>query len=94
MSGGETELQTEGEDTLMEKVTETNCSVKKLAREHKLRLLVTKGCVIVISCSVLVVGVVLAGVLQHDYSSCDDVVEGTTLHLPLPTPTPISLQLV
>ena len=38
---------------------------------HKLRLLVTKGSVMVVSCSVLVVGVVLAAVLNYDYSICE-----------------------
>ena len=98
MSAEEAEPQSEEEEgPIAEKVElkETSYNEKKLTREHKLRLLVTKGCVIAVSCTVLVVGVVLAGVLRHDYSSCDEwVVETSLLHssLLLPTPTPVFVQ--
>ena len=101
MSAEEAEPQSEEEKGPVEEEVElkgTSYNEKKLTREHKLRLLVTKGCVIAISCAVLVVCVVLASVLQHDYSSCDDaaewVVEPSLLHssLLLPTPTPVFIQ--
>ena len=73
---------------------------KELSRRHKLRLVVSKGSVIVVSCAVLLVGVVLAAVLHHDYSSCEleeeamasasALVSSAALHstsaTPLPTP--------
>ena len=52
-------------------VKETDCTDEKLTRGHKLRLLLSKGSVMVVSCSVLVVGVVLAAVLNYDYSICE-----------------------
>ena len=48
-----------------------DCSEVRLTKRHKLRLLLSKGSVVVVSCSMLLVGVVLGGVLHHDYSSCD-----------------------
>lgn len=53
------------------KKEEADSDIKELTRRHKLRLLVSKGSVIVVSCAVLLVGVVLAAVLHHDYSSCE-----------------------
>lgn len=59
----------EGED--IEDRQDTDSVEKELSRRHKLRLLVSKGSVIVVSCAVLLVGVVLAAILHHDYSSCE-----------------------
>lgn len=65
-------------------VKERDRAEEKLTRVHKLRLLLTKGSVMVVSCSVLVVGVVLAAVLKYDYSICK--IEDTNLQLSvLPT---------
>lgn len=65
-------------------VKERDRAEEKLTRVHKLRLLLTKGSVMVVSCSVLVVGVVLAAVLKYDYSICE--IEDTNLQLSvLPT---------
>lgn len=50
---------------------EAECIEKELSRRHKLRLFVSKGSVIIMSCAVLVVGVVIAAVLRYDYSSCE-----------------------
>ena len=77
---------------------------KELTKQHKLRLLVSKGSMIIVSCGVLVVGVVLAAILHYDYSSCEFedslsvVVSPITAvystgsiagtTAPLPTPTP------
>ena len=59
----------EGED--IEDRQDTDSIEKELSRRHKLRLLVSKGSMIVVSCAVLLVGVVLAAILHHDYSSCE-----------------------
>jgi hypothetical protein len=78
---------------------------KELSRRYKLRLLVSKGSVIVVSCTVLLVGVVLAAILRHDYSSCEldalaiedslSVVVSSTAAMysgtPGPAPTPINV---
>lgn len=58
---------------------EIDYAEEKLTRGHKLRLMLTKGSVVVASCSVLVVGVVLAAVLHYDYSICE--IEDTSLQL-------------
>lgn len=79
---------------------------KQTVRGCKLRLLLTKGSVMIVSCSVLMVGVVLAAVLNYDYSICE--IEDTNLQqmsttfhstsssvcrtttLLLPSPTPVT----
>ena len=55
-----------------EKKKEAEYNEEKITRKHKIKLLLTKACVVVVSCCVLVVGVVLAGVLRYDYSLCDE----------------------
>ena len=59
----------EGGDVEVRK--EADSVEKELSKRHKLRLLVNKGSVIVVSCTVLLVGVVLAAILHYDYSSCE-----------------------
>ncbi len=86
---------------------ETDGVEKELSRRHKLRLLVSKGSVIVVSCTMLLVGVVLAAILHYDYSSCEldelaiedslSVVVSSTAAMysitgtPGPAPTPINV---
>ena len=64
-------LMSEEEGDIDVREEEADSVEKELTRRHKLRLLVSKGSVIVVSCAVLLVGVVLAAVLHHDYSSCE-----------------------
>ena len=97
----EEEEETEG-DVQVRK--EADSIEKELTKQHKLRLLVSKGSMIIVGCGVLVVGVVLAAILHYDYSSCEfedslSVVVSLTTAVystgsiagttaPLPTPTP------
>ena len=71
----------------MEEGKKVGYGEERLTREHKMKLLLTKGSVIVVSCLVLLVGVVLAGVLRYDYSLCDS--EDMDVHLSSPVPTPL-----
>ena len=61
----------EGEEERDVEVREADSIEKELSKRHKLVLLVSKGSVIVVSCIVLLVGVVLAAILHYDYSSCE-----------------------
>ena len=66
-----TPLISDGEtETEIDAVKNVDFSEARLAKRHKLKLVLSKGSVVVVSCSVLVVGVVLAGVIHLDYSSC------------------------
>ena len=60
----------EGDDNIEER-NEAESIEKELLRRHKLRLVVSKGSMIVVSCAMLLVGVVLAAILHYDYSICE-----------------------
>ena len=65
------EEEEEGEEGGDVEVREADSIEKELSKRHKLVLLVSKGSVIVVSCIVLLVGVLLAAILHYDYSSCE-----------------------
>lgn len=65
------EEEEEGEEGGDVEVREADSVEKELSKRHKVVLLVSKGSVIVVSCTVLLVGVVLAAILHYDYSSCE-----------------------
>ena len=65
------EEEEEGEEGGDVEVREADSVEKELSKRHKLVLLVSKGSVIVVSCTVLLVGVLLAAILHYDYSSCE-----------------------
>ena len=92
-----TELMSK-EELDMDEMNEVSYGEMKIVRRrHKFQLLLSKGCVVIVSGSVLIVGVVLSGLVHHDYSTCEPeemsqlpVLLQTMLpvtRVPLPTPT-------